>query len=145
MEEERMPSVSRGEIIARGLLCHCPNCGKRGLLASWFRLGKACASCGMDLARSAGIYSGTTSIGYVAAILFVIIPVCFLVTYKVLSVTAGVLLGIFGTFGFIVLIYPLRKPAEASIGIQDWLGIWTPASPPSFSAPMRLAPCLCSK
>ena len=99
--------VPRGDIIARGLLCRCPNCGKRGLLASWFRLGKACRSCGMDLARSAGIYSGTTSIGYVAAIIFVIIPICFLVGFKVLSVTAGVLLGIFGSFGFIVLIYPV--------------------------------------
>ena len=99
--------VTRGDIIARGLLCHCPNCGKRGLLASWFRLGKACSACGMDLARSAGIYSGTTSIGYVAAILFIIIPISFLVALKVLSVKAGVLLGIFGTFGFIVLIYPV--------------------------------------
>jgi uncharacterized RDD family membrane protein YckC len=61
----------------------------------------------MDLARSAGIYSGTTSIGYVASIVFVIVPVCFLVVFKVLSVTAGVLLGIFGSFGFIVLIYPV--------------------------------------
>jgi hypothetical protein len=61
----------------------------------------------MDLARSAGIYSGTTSIGYVAAILFIIIPISFLVALKVLSVKAGVLLGIFGTFGFIVLIYPV--------------------------------------
>ena len=99
--------ITRGDIIARGVLCYCPNCGKRGLLASWFRLGKACRSCGMDLARSAGIYSGTTSIGYVASIIFVIIPVCFLVAFKVLSVTAGVLLGIFGSFGFIVLIYPV--------------------------------------
>ncbi len=98
--------VTRGDIIARGLLCRCPNCGQRGLLASWFRLGKACRSCGMDLARSAGIYSGTTSIGYVAAILFVIIPVCLLVVSGVLSVRTGVLLGIFGSFGFIVLIYP---------------------------------------
>ena len=99
--------ITRGDIIARGVLCYCPNCGKRGLLASWFRLGKACRSCGMDLARSAGIYSGTTSIGYVASIVFVIVPVCFLVVFKVLSVTAGVLLGIFGSFGFIVLIYPV--------------------------------------
>ena len=99
--------ITRGDIIARGVLCYCPNCGKRGLLASWFRLGKACRSCGMDLARSAGIYSGTTSIGYVAAILFVIIPIIFLVALKVLSVKAGVLLGIFGTFSFIVLIYPV--------------------------------------
>lgn len=98
--------ITRSDIIARGLLCRCPNCGQRGLLATWFRLGKACRSCGMDLARSAGIYSGTTSIGYVAAIVCVIIPVCLLVVSGVLSVRAGVLLGIFGSFGFIVLIYP---------------------------------------
>jgi uncharacterized protein (DUF983 family) len=106
MDEPEL-KVTRGDIIARGLLCRCPNCGRRGLLASWFRLGKACRSCGMDLARSAGLYSGTTSIGYVAAIVFVLIPICFLVAFKVLSVTAGVLLGIFGSFGFIVLIYPV--------------------------------------
>ena len=106
MDEPEL-KVTRGDIIARGLLCHCPNCGKRGLLKSWFRLGDACASCGMDLARSAGLYSGTTSIGYVAAIIFIIIPICFLVSFKVLSVPAGVLLGIFGSFGFIVLIYPV--------------------------------------
>ena len=99
--------VSRAQVITRGVLCRCPNCGGRGLLASWFRLNKACAACGMDLAKSHGFYSGTTSIGYVAAIIFVIIPICFLVSFKVLSVTAGVLLGIFGSFGFIVLIYPV--------------------------------------
>ena len=106
MSEPKL-KITRGDIIARGVLCYCPNCGKRGLLASWFRLGKACRSCGMDLARSAGIYSGTTSIGYVASIIFVIIPVCFLVAFKVLSVTAGVLLSILGSLGFIVLIYPV--------------------------------------
>ena len=81
MDEPEL-KVTRGDIIARGLLCHCPNCGKRGLLASWFRLGKVCSACGMDLARSAGIYSGTTSIGYVAAILFIIIPISFLVAMR---------------------------------------------------------------
>jgi uncharacterized protein (DUF983 family) len=106
MDEPEL-KITRGDIIARGVLCHCPNCGKRGLLASWFRLNKACHACGMDLARSPGLYSGTTSIGYVAAIIFVIIPVSFLVVFKVLSVATGVLLGIFGSFGFIVLIYPV--------------------------------------
>ena len=105
MSEPKL-KITRGDIIARGVLCHCPNCGKRGLLASWFRLGKACRSCGMDLARSAGIYSGTTSIGYVAAILFVLIPDFLLVSAKAIGVTAGILLGMFGSFGFIVLIYP---------------------------------------
>ena len=42
-----------------------------------------------------------------AAIICVIIPVCLLVVLKVLSVGAGITLGIFGSFGFIVLIYPV--------------------------------------
>jgi len=98
--------VSRAQVIARGVRCHCPNCGKRGLLASWFHLNKACAGCGMDLAKSQGFYSGTTSIGYVAAILFVLIPDFVLVSAKVIGVTAGILLGMAGSFAFIILIYP---------------------------------------
>ena len=99
-------TVSRAEVIRRGVLCRCPNCGGRGLLASWFRLNKACAACGMDLAKAHGFYSGTTSIGYVAAILFILIPDFLLVSAKAIGVTAGILLGMFGSFGFIVLIYP---------------------------------------
>jgi len=100
--------ITRGDIIARGILCYCPNCGQRGLLKSWFRLNDACAQgCGLDLAKSAGVYSGTTSIGYVAAIIFVIIPTCFLVVFKLLTVGQGVALGILGSLGFIVLIYPV--------------------------------------
>lgn len=100
--------VTRGDIMMRGLLCGCPNCGQRGLLKTWFRLNDRCAQgCGLDLAKSAGVYSGTTSIGYVASIIFIIIPICFLVVLKVLSVGQGVALGILGSFGFIVLIYPV--------------------------------------
>ena len=51
MDEPEL-KITRGDIIARGVLCHCPNCGKRGLLASWFRLNKACHACGLDLAAA---------------------------------------------------------------------------------------------
>jgi hypothetical protein len=61
----------------------------------------------MDLTRSAGFYSGTTSIGYVASIIFVILPVIFLVINQTLSVRAGILISIFGSMSFIILIYPL--------------------------------------
>jgi hypothetical protein len=61
----------------------------------------------MDLTRSAGFYSGTTSIGYVASIIFVILPVIFLVINQTLSVRAGILISIFGSMAFIILIYPM--------------------------------------
>lgn len=99
--------VTRGEIALRGLRCACPNCGERGLLASWFRLAKACRSCGMDLERSHGFYSGTTSIGYVAAILVILVPLCFLVVHDVISARAAVLIGMSGSAAFIVGIYPV--------------------------------------
>ena len=99
--------VNRGEIISRGLMCRCPNCGQYGLLQSWFHLRKACSSCQMDLTRSAGFYTGTTSIGYVASIIFIILPVIFLVLNHTLSVRAGILVSIFGSMGFIILIYPV--------------------------------------
>jgi len=99
--------VNRGEIISRGLMCRCPNCGQYGLLQSWFHLRKACSSCQMDLTRSAGFYTGTTSIGYVASIIFIILPVVFLVLNHTLSVRAGILVSIFGSMGFIILIYPV--------------------------------------
>jgi uncharacterized protein (DUF983 family) len=106
MEEPEL-KINRGEIISRGLVCRCPNCGEYGLLQSWFHLRKACHSCQMDLTRSAGFYSGTTSIGYVASIIFIILPVIFLVINQTLTVRAGILLSIFGSMSFIILIYPL--------------------------------------
>ena len=99
--------ITRSQVIARGLLCGCPNCGQRGLLKSWFRLQPACTGCGMDLSKSDGFYTGTTSIGYVASILVVLIPVLVLVAKKVLTVGLGVALGILGSFAFVVLIYPV--------------------------------------
>jgi uncharacterized protein (DUF983 family) len=99
-------TVSRRDILLRGLACRCPNCGARGLLASWFRLRPACAGCGMDLSKSDGYYTGTTSIGYVASLLVVLLPVGLLVVRKVLSVPAAVALGILGSLAFVVLAYP---------------------------------------
>ncbi|GEM_PF-320768 len=107
VENPKQLNVTRADVLFRGVRGCCPNCGQRGLMASWFHLNQRCKACGMDLAKSHGFYSGTTSIGYVASIIFVIIPICFLVVGEVLSVRAGVLLGIGGSFGFIVLIYPL--------------------------------------
>ncbi|HAZ66453.1 MAG TPA: hypothetical protein DCY41_06830 [Opitutae bacterium] len=99
--------ISRTQIIARGLTCACPNCGNWGLLRSWFKLQPACTGCGMNLSKSDGFYTGTTSIGYVASIICVLIPVCVLVVKKALPAWLGVLLGIGGSFAFVVVLYPV--------------------------------------
>jgi hypothetical protein len=61
----------------------------------------------MNLSKSDGFYTGTTSIGYVASIICVLIPVFVLVAKKVLSVRLGVFLGIGGSLAFMVVLYPV--------------------------------------
>lgn len=99
-------TVTRAQVLRRALACACPNCGRRGLLASWFRLRPACAGCGLDLAKSDGYYTGTTSIGYVASVVCVLVPVSVLVVRKVLPVWVGVVAAILGSLAFVLLLYP---------------------------------------
>jgi len=62
----------------------------------------------MELEKEeSGFYFGTTSIGYVLAIILVIIPVCILVVMDVLSMWAGVSIGIVGSIVLCTLLYPL--------------------------------------
>ena len=99
--------IPRGAILVRGLFCGCPNCGEHGLLKNWFKLNKTCSGCGLNLEKSDGFYSGTTSIGYVATILIVLLPVLVLVAQKTLTVTQGILIALAGCGALMVLLYPL--------------------------------------
>lgn len=97
---------SSGEILSRGLTGSCPKCGQRGLFRNWFLLKDACPHCGLSLGKEDGFYLGTTSIGYVAAIIIVLIPICFLVVADVIGVWTGVAIGIVGSLVLVAALYP---------------------------------------
>ncbi|HBM85485.1 MAG TPA: DUF983 domain-containing protein [Opitutae bacterium] len=100
--------VERAEIITRSLTGRCPNCGHFGIFKHWFRLNKHCTHCAMPLEKEdSGFYFGTTSIGYVLAIIVVIIPICILVVQDVLEMWTGVIIGIVGSVLLTSLLYPL--------------------------------------
>ena len=62
----------------------------------------------MELEKEeSGFYFGTTSVGYVLAILLVIVPVCILVVMDVLGMWAGITIAIIGSILLCVLLYPL--------------------------------------
>jgi len=62
----------------------------------------------MELEKDeSGFYFGTTSIGYVLAIILVIIPVCILVVMDVIGMWTGVTIGIVGSVILCTLLYPL--------------------------------------
>ena len=100
--------VERGEILSRTLTGRCPNCGRFGIFKNWFRLHKRCPSCDMELEKEeSGFYFGTTSIGYVLAIIIVIIPVCILVVMDLLNMWLGVAIAIVGSTLLCTLLYPV--------------------------------------
>jgi uncharacterized protein (DUF983 family) len=100
--------VERGEVFARSMTGRCPNCGHFSVFKNWFRLLKECPSCGMVLEKDeSGFYFGTTSIGYVLAIILVIIPVCILVVMDVIGMWLGIGIGIIGSTVLCTLLYPL--------------------------------------
>jgi len=74
----------------------------------WFRLNKHCTGCEMPLEKEdSGFYFGTTSIGYVLAIIVVIIPICILVVKQIVGMWSGVIIGIVGSVLLTTLLYPL--------------------------------------
>lgn len=38
-------------MVGRALMLRCPNCGSRGLLASWFKMNHRCPTCGLRVER----------------------------------------------------------------------------------------------
>ncbi|MEM1223030.1 MAG: DUF983 domain-containing protein [Verrucomicrobiota bacterium] len=99
--------LNRQTIATRALSGRCPNCGGFGMFKHWFRLNKKCTACEMLLEQEeSGFYFGTTSIGYVLAIVLVIIPVCVLVVLDQIGMWAGVMIGILGSVVLCIILYP---------------------------------------
>ena len=62
----------------------------------------------MELEKDeSGFYLGTTSIGYVIAIILVIVPVCFLVILEVLKAWMGVVIALIGSIVLFLALYPI--------------------------------------
>ncbi len=62
----------------------------------------------MELEKEeSGFYFGTTSIGYVLAIILVIVPVCILVVMGIVGMWMGVTIGIVGSIVLCLLLYPI--------------------------------------
>jgi len=57
-----------GLLVGRALLLRCPDCGGRGLFASWFRMKDACPACGLRLNRGErGYQVGSYMLNIIAA------------------------------------------------------------------------------
>lgn len=62
----------------------------------------------MELEKDeSGFYLGTASFGYAMAIILVIVPVCFLVIFEVLTAWVGVVIAVTGSIVLFLALYPI--------------------------------------
>ncbi|MDA4132281.1 MAG: DUF983 domain-containing protein [Thaumarchaeota archaeon] len=100
-------TVTRMQVVSRGLRNRCPNCGNASLFqkGSWFHMNKACPDCGLLFERDEGFFIGSMSINYGVTLVGFVLPVI-LLTYKaVIGTTTAIVLAGAGSIGFTALFY----------------------------------------
>lgn len=70
------PSVTRQQIVQRGLTHRCPNCGARALFkpGKLFELNPACPSCGCRFDTDEGAFLGAFALNYGVTAFGVVVP-----------------------------------------------------------------------
>jgi len=99
--------VTRVQVVARGLTNRCPNCGGRTLFrkGTLFQVNTDCPACGLKIERDEGFFLGSMSLNYGVTIVFFLTPVMLLAYYKVIGVTAAIVLAGVGSILFPALFY----------------------------------------
>ncbi len=100
-------SVTRLQIVARGLSNRCPNCGGRTLFkaGTWFQTNRNCPACGLLIERDEGFFLGSMSLNYGVTLICFLMPVMLLAWRGVIGVTAAVVIAGIGSIGFPALFY----------------------------------------
>lgn len=101
--------VTRVQIVTRGLANRCPNCGARTLFkaGTFFEVNKDCPACGLKIEREGdeGFFLGSMSLNYGVTLVGFLTPVMLLAYYKVIGVTAAIVLAGAGSIIFPALFY----------------------------------------
>ncbi len=104
-------SVTRSQIIARGLRIQCPNCGSPGLFkeGSCFTLNRNCSRCGLRLERDEGAFLGAISLNYGMTVVCFLVPVLVLYLKGILSGFAASIIAGAGAILVPMLLYRFSK------------------------------------
>jgi uncharacterized protein (DUF983 family) len=77
------PTPTNGRLFLRGLLKHCPVCGKGHLFRRWFTMLERCPRCGLRFQRIEGHWTGDLGINVIISFgaLLITLFVSFAVSY----------------------------------------------------------------
>ena len=100
-------TVTRVQIVRRGLSNRCPNCGGKTLFkeGTLVQVHPACPVCGMKIERDEGSFLGAMSLNYGITIIGFLVPVLLLYMGGVLPGVAAAIIAGVGAFGFPLLFY----------------------------------------
>jgi uncharacterized protein (DUF983 family) len=100
-------SVTRAQIVARGLTNRCPNCGGRSLFkaGALFEINRECPICGLKIERDEGFFLGSMSLNFGVTLVCYLTPVMVLAYYKVIGSTTAIVLAGIGAFIVPALLY----------------------------------------
>jgi uncharacterized protein (DUF983 family) len=83
-------TVTRSQILARGVANRCPNCGEHSLFPpKSLRIHPRCPVCQVDLDRGEGFFLGPWVINYTVIVFALVLPVLLLANAGVFSWTVG--------------------------------------------------------
>jgi uncharacterized protein (DUF983 family) len=100
--------VSRLNIIVRGILHRCPNCGGDGVFRGLFKTNKRCSICGFLIEREDGFFLGAMALNYAAAA-FPLVVIFVLVFMERISVALAVTVAVLWSVIVPVLFYRSSK------------------------------------
>jgi len=81
--------VTRRDIVVRGLLHRCPNCGGRTVFRGLFKTNERCARCDFLVEREDGFFLGAMAINYAVTAL-PMVPIFVLVFMEAISVPVAI-------------------------------------------------------
>ncbi|MGE9291073.1 MAG: DUF983 domain-containing protein [Puniceicoccales bacterium] len=83
-----------------------------------FRLRKECPYCGLRFQEESGVTLGTTVVGYVLVVLFVVCPLLLMTTFGWISTVPAISAGVVLSFLLPALLYPFLL----RVTLSTWFG-----------------------
>ena len=100
-------TVTRGQIVMRGLRNQCPNCSAPTLFPPHLsiKINQRCAKCGLKFDRGEGFFLGPFVINYTLTVAVFVVPVILLNARRVIGTTATVTAAALGATLIPLLLY----------------------------------------
>lgn len=90
-------TVTRAQVLRRGLTQHCPNCGERTLFPpKSLRVRRRCPTCGTGFDRADGFFLGPWVLNYTVSAFLFVLPSIVAATAGAISWITGFVLAVMG-------------------------------------------------